>query len=144
MVNRRRHGQLRMDRSLSPWTPQDKFLWHKINSRVVRVVQGKSFGNSVNPCLFKENPWRFMKNQGKEEKLMRTAGNLLRDPSKMRNNVQDLQTRFVLQPRPLDYIEPRAVSQEAASPSPWLYRTKSRKNNKVCNSVPLTIENQEP
>ena len=59
-----------------------------------------------------------MKNQGKEEKLMRTAGNLLRDPSKMRNNVQDLQTRFVLRPRPLDYIEPRAVSQEAASPSP--------------------------
>ena len=31
-------------------------------------------------------------------------------------------------PRPLDYIESRAVSKDVASPSPWLYGTKSRKN----------------
>ena len=46
-------------------------------------------------------------------------------------------------PRPLDYIESRAVSKVVVSPSPWLYETKDVRT-KESNHVPLIIEDQEP
>ena len=43
-------------RSISRRTPQDKFLCQRDQFSPMLIVQGKSFGSLVNPCLFKEDP----------------------------------------------------------------------------------------